>query len=127
MGENRAKILMDGLRKLFGGFLEPFYSTGEARSLPHAGGTHADGQRDHIGQRGIEDYVSAHDPTFRCWRNRPSDPQLEAGDAGAPDGEVGQQSPETRRAVRPPRRPPCLPWDAARVMAGEPGATSGDR
>ncbi|HEY2978959.1 MAG TPA: outer membrane protein assembly factor BamC, partial [Burkholderiaceae bacterium] len=28
-GENRAKIPMDGLRKLFGGFLEPFYSTGE--------------------------------------------------------------------------------------------------
>ncbi|HSB98404.1 MAG TPA: outer membrane protein assembly factor BamC [Burkholderiaceae bacterium] len=118
--ENRAKIPIDGLRRLFGGVLEPLYSTGERDRYRTRVERTATGSEVYIAHRGIEEYMSGMTRDVPVWRNRPNDPQLEAemlvrlmAKLGAKPESATTQATATKAA--PPAR--------ARVLAGEAGAT----
>ena len=76
--ENRGKIPMDGVRRLFGGMMDPFYSTGERDRFRTRVERTATGSEIYITHRGIEEYLSTDTRDLPVWRNRPNDPQLEA-------------------------------------------------
>ena len=76
--ENRAKIPIDGLRRLFGGILEPLYDTGERDRFRTRIERTPNGSEVYITHRGIEEYMSTGTRDVPVWRNRPNDPQLEA-------------------------------------------------
>ena len=117
--ENRAKIPIDGLRRLFGGVLEPLYSTGERDRYRIRVERTATGSEVYIAHRGIEEYMSGMTRDVPVWRNRPNDPQLEAemlvrlmAKLGAKPDSATAQTTATKAA--PPAR--------ARTLAGEAGA-----
>jgi outer membrane protein assembly factor BamC len=119
--ENRAKIPMDGVRKLFGGLLEPFYSTGERDRYRTRVERTATGSEIYISQRGIEEYMSGMTKDVPVWRNRPSDPQLEAAMLVRLMAKLGSKTETARSQVA--AAPASAPVGRARVMTGEPGAT----
>jgi len=122
--ENRAKIPIDGLRRLFGGVLEPLYSTGERDRFRTRIERTANGSEVYISHRGIEEYMTGNTRDVPIWGNRPNDPQLEAamlvrlmaklGSTSA-DAATAQAAAAGATKAGPPAR--------ARVVAGEPGAT----
>jgi outer membrane protein assembly factor BamC len=118
--ENRAKIPIDGLRRLFGGVLEPLYSTGERDRYRTRVERTATGSEVYIAHRGIEEYMSGMTRDVPVWRNRPNDPQLEAEMLVRLMAKLGAR-PEsaTTQATATKAGPPAR----ARVLAGEAGAT----
>jgi outer membrane protein assembly factor BamC len=118
--ENRAKIPMDGIRRLFGGFLEPFYSTGERDRFRTRVERTPTGSEVYISHRGMEEYMSGQTKDIPVWRNRPSDPQLEATMLVRLMAKLGSKADAARSQVA---AAPAAAAGRARVMNGEPGAT----
>jgi outer membrane protein assembly factor BamC len=118
--ENRAKIPMDGLRKLFGGVLEPFYSTGERDRFRTRVERTPTGSEVYISHRGIEEYMSGNTKDVPVWRNRPSDPQLEAAMLVRLMAKLGNKADAARSQIAAAS---AVPVGRARVVSGEPGAT----
>jgi outer membrane protein assembly factor BamC len=121
--ENRAKIPVDGLRRLFGGVLEPLYSTGERDRFRTRIERTPTGSEVYITHRGIEEFMSGQTRDVPVWRNRPNDPQLEAEMLVRLMAKLGAK-PETGRtqAAAAPAGPPAR----ARVVNGEPGTLEFD-
>jgi outer membrane protein assembly factor BamC len=118
--ENRAKIPIDGLRRLFGGILEPLYSTGLRDRFRTRVERTPTGSELYISHRGIEEVLTGGFKDVPTWQNRPSDPQLEAEMLTRLMAKLGSkpEAPRTQVAqasVEAPAR--------ARVVKGEPGAT----
>ena len=117
--ENRAKIPIDGLRRLFGGVLEPLYSTGERDRFRTRIERTPTGSEIYITHRGIEEFLSTQSRDVPVWRNRPNDPQLEAEMLVRLMAKLGAK-PDAGRAQA--AAAPVAPMAKARVIQGEPGA-----
>ncbi|HEY6512012.1 MAG TPA: outer membrane protein assembly factor BamC [Burkholderiaceae bacterium] len=117
--ENRGKIPMDGLRRLFGGIMDPFYSTGERDRFRTRVERTATGSEVYITHRGIEEYMSTDTRDLAVWRNRPNDPQLEAAMLVRLMAKLGSKPDAARAQVAAA----SAPVGRARVVKGEPGAT----
>jgi outer membrane protein assembly factor BamC len=118
--ENRAKIPIDGLRRLFGGVLEPLYSTGERDRFRTRIERTATGSEVYITHRGIEEVLSGTTRDIPTWANRPNDPQLEAEMLVRLMAKLGAKPDEGRaQVVAASAATPAK----ARVVNGEPGAT----
>ncbi|MCG3190219.1 MAG: hypothetical protein LKCHEGNO_02855 [Burkholderiaceae bacterium] len=117
--ENRARIPADGLRRLFGGLLDPLYSTGERDRFHIRVERTASGSEVYVAHRGVEEYMSGTTRDVPVWRNRPNDPQLEAEMLVRLMVKLGGKSEATGTQVAaakdasPPR---------AREVTGSPGA-----
>ncbi|HEX6016946.1 MAG TPA: outer membrane protein assembly factor BamC [Burkholderiaceae bacterium] len=120
--ENRAKIPIDGLRKLFGGLLEPLYSTGERDRFRTRVERTPTGSEIYISHRGIEEYMSSATRDIPVWRNRPNDPQLEAEMLARLMVKLGGKTEVAGAPAVAPKAPPPPPA-RAREVAGAPGAT----
>jgi outer membrane protein assembly factor BamC len=118
--ENRGKIPMDGIRRLFGGILESFYSTGERDRFRTRVERTATGSEIYITHRGIEEYMSTDTKDVPVWRNRPNDPQLEAAMLVRLMAKLGSKPDVARAQVAAAA---VVPAGRARVVSGEPGAT----
>lgn len=118
--ENRAKIPIDGLRRLFGGVLEPLYSTGERDRFRTRVERTPTGSEVYITHRGIEEVLTGGFKDNATWQNRPSDPQLEAEMLARL---MAKLSPKTEAAPTQVAAAPAGPPARARVVRGEPGAT----
>ncbi len=118
--ENRAKIPMDGLRRLFGGVLDSLYSTGERDRFHVRVERTPTGSEVYISHRGIEEYLSDTTRDVPVWRNRPSDPQLEAAMLVRLMIKLGgkTEAPTLQAAAAQDTTPA-----RAREVAGAPGAT----
>jgi len=119
--ENRAKIPMDGIRRLFGGVLEPFYSTGERDRFRTRVERTATGSEIYITHRGIEEYMSTDTKDIPVWRNRPNDPQLEAAMLVRLMAKLGSKPDAAGAQVAAAAA--SAPTGRARVVNGAPGAT----
>jgi outer membrane protein assembly factor BamC len=118
--ENRAKIPIDGLRRLFGGILEPLYSTGERDRFRTRIERTASGSEIYVTHRGIEEYMSGNTRDVPVWRNRPNDPQLEAEMLVRLMAKLGTKPDGTNAQAAVVK---TLPPARARVVSGAPGAT----
>jgi outer membrane protein assembly factor BamC len=116
--ENRAKIPVDGIRRLIGGLFDSFYSTGErdrfrTRVERVAGGTEVV-----ISHRGIEEVLQGINRDNPTWTNRPNDPQLEAEMLVRLMTKLGVKEETARTQVA---NPPLVAA-RARLLGGQPGA-----
>ena len=75
--ENRAKIPVDGVRRLLGGVLDSFYDTGERDRFRTRVERVASGSEVSISHRGAEEILTGQGRDVPTWRIRPSDPKLE--------------------------------------------------
>ena len=77
--ENRAKIPMDGMRKLLGGVLGGLYSSGEKDQFHTRLERSKDGNSTeiYISHYGMQEVAEKNETGYR-WLTRPSDPELEA-------------------------------------------------
>lgn len=75
--ENRAKLPLDGVRRVFGGVLDSLYSTGERDRFRTRIERVAGGSEVSITHRGAEEYFTGQARDVPAWRIRPNDPQLE--------------------------------------------------
>jgi outer membrane protein assembly factor BamC len=118
--ENRAKVPLDGIRRLFGGLLEPLYSTGERDRFRTRVERVPGGSEVYITHRGIEEFLQGQFRDAPSWRNRPNDPQLEAEMLVRLMAKLGtkEEAARTQVAAAPPGAAP-----RARVVTGQPGAT----
>jgi len=117
--ENRGKIPMDGVRRLFGGMMDPFFSTGERDRFRTRVERTATGSEIYITHRGLEEYMSTDTKDLPVWRNRPNDPQLEAAMLVRLMAKLGSKPDAARAQVAAA----SAPAGRARVVNGEPGAT----
>jgi len=117
--ENRAKIPQDAFRRMFGGLLDPFYGTGERDRFRTRVERTATGSEVYISHRGVEEYMSGSTKDLPVWRNRPSDPQLEAEMLVRLMAKLGAKP----DAERTQAAAPAGPVARARVMSGEAAAT----
>jgi outer membrane protein assembly factor BamC len=119
--ENRAKIPIDGLRRLFGGVLEPLYDTGERDRFRTRIERTANGSEVYITHRGIEEYMSTATRDVPVWRNRPNDPQLEAEMLVRLMAKLGGAKPEAAGTAGTVAAANVAPA-RARVIKGDTGA-----
>jgi len=117
--ENRAKIPQDAFRRMFGGLLDPFYGTGERDRFRTRVERTATGSEVYISHRGVEEYMSGSTKDLPVWRNRPSDPQLEAEMLVRLMAKLGAKP----DAERTQAAAPAGPVARARVISGEAAAT----
>ena len=121
--ENRAKIPIDGLRRLFGGVLEPLYSTGERDRFRTRIERTASGSEVYISHRGIEEYMTGNTRDVPMWGNRPNDPQLEAAMLVRLMAKLGGTTADAATAQAAATASKAGPPARARVVADQPGAT----
>jgi outer membrane protein assembly factor BamC len=114
---------MDGIRRLFGGVLEPLYSTGERDRFRTRAERTPTGSEIYITHRGIEEYLTTEFRDVPVWRNRPSDPQLEAAMLVRLMAKLGSK-PDAARAQAAATVNPVS--GRARVVSGEPGTMEFD-
>lgn len=76
--ENRAKIPMDGLRKLFGGMIDSIYSTSERDKFRTRIEVNAQGETEvYVSHRGVIEVYTEERSGQTIWQPRPTDPELE--------------------------------------------------
>jgi outer membrane protein assembly factor BamC len=76
--ENRAKIPMDGLRKLFGGMIDSIYSTAERDKFRTRIEVNAQGETEvYVSHRGVIEVYTEERSGQTIWQPRPTDPELE--------------------------------------------------
>ena len=76
--ENRGKLPQDFLRRTLGPLLDPLFSTGERDKFRTRIERVAGGSEVYISHRGMEEVLQGQLKETTAWRNRPTDPQLEA-------------------------------------------------
>lgn len=116
--ENRAKIPVDGVRRLLGGLLDSLYDSGErdrfrTRVERVAGGTEVA-----ISHRGAVEVLQGATKDVTAWTARPNDPQLEAEMLVRLMVKLGvkEDAARTQVASAPLAKP------RARALGGQPGA-----
>jgi len=117
--ENRAKLPVDGVRRVFGGILEPLFSTGERDRFRTRVERVPGGSEIYISHRGLEEVLQGPLKDAPAWGNRPSDPQLEAEMLVRLMAKLGTKE-EAARAQAAASAPTVVA--RARVITGQPGA-----
>jgi outer membrane protein assembly factor BamC len=116
--ENRAKLPVDGVRRLLGGVLDSFYSTGEMDRFRTRVERVAGGSEVSISHRGAEEYMQGQARDVPSWRARPNDPELEAEMLVRLMAKLGYKEEAARTQVASTPAAPAR----ARVLGGQDGA-----
>ena len=98
--ENRAKIPMDGLRKLFGGMIDNIYSTSERDKFRTRIEINAQGETEvYVSHRGVIEVYTEERSGQTIWQPRPTDPELETEFLRRIMLSLGSTEPQAKAAV----------------------------
>ena len=98
--ENRAKIPMDGLRKLFGGMIDSIYSTSERDKFRTRIEVNAQGETEvYVSHRGVIEVYTEERSGQTIWQPRPTDPELETEFLRRIMLSLGSTEPQAKAAV----------------------------
>ena len=98
--ENRAKIPMDGLRKLFGGMIDSIYSTSERDKFRTRIEINAQGETEvYVSHRGVIEVYTEERSGQTIWQPRPTDPELETEFLRRIMLSLGSTEPQAKAAV----------------------------
>jgi outer membrane protein assembly factor BamC len=98
--ENRAKIPMDGLRKLFGGMIDNIYSTSERDKFRTRIEVNAQGEAEvYVSHRGVIEVYTEERSGQTIWQPRPTDPELETEFLRRIMLSLGSTEPQAKAAV----------------------------
>lgn len=122
--ENRAKLSEGGVRGLLGTVLERLYDTGERDQFRTRLERTAQGTEIYVSHRGLEEVYEGDRKDRTTWRNRPSDPNLEAEILARMMVALGgtkEQADKTREEAAKPTAPAA---SAGALASLNPDATS---
>jgi outer membrane protein assembly factor BamC len=118
--ENRAKIPMDGLRKLFGGMIDSIYSTSERDKFRTRIEVNALGETEvYVSHRGVIEVYTEERSGQTIWQPRPTDPELETEFLRRIMLSLGSTEPQARAAVEaaiPPALSALVTQDGIQVL-----------
>ena len=98
--ENRAKIPMDGLRKLFGGMIDSIYSTSERDKFRTRIEINQQGETEiFVSHRGVIEVYTEERSGQTIWQPRPTDPELETEFLRRIMLSLGSSEPQAKAAV----------------------------
>ena len=98
--ENRAKIPMDGLRKLFGGMIDSIYSTSERDKFRTRIEVNQQGETEvYVSHRGVIEVYTEERSGQTIWQPRPTDPELETEFLRRIMLSLGSSEPQAKAAV----------------------------
>ena len=109
--ENRAKLSEGGVRGLLGTVLERLYDTGERDQFRTRLERTAQGTEVYVTHRGLEEVFEGDRKDRTTWRNRPSDPNLEAEILArmmVALGATKEQADKTREEAAKPAAPKAM-------------------
>ena len=119
--ENRAKIPMDGLRKLFGGMIDSIYSTSERDKFRTRIEVNALGETEvYVSHRGVIEVYTEERSGQTIWQPRATDPELETEFLRRIMLSMGSTEPQAKAAVEaaPPQALSALvTQDGGQVLA----------
>lgn len=118
--ENRAKIPMDGLRKLFGGMIDSIYSTSERDKFRTRIEVNAQGETEvYVSHRGVIEVYTEERSGQTIWQPRPTDPELETEFLRRIMLSLGSTEPQAQAAVEaaiPPALSALVTQDGIQVL-----------
>jgi outer membrane protein assembly factor BamC len=118
--ENRAKIPMDGLRKLFGGMIDSIYSTAERDRFRTRIELNAQGETEvYVSHRGVIEVYTEERSGQTIWQPRPTDPELETEFLRRIMLSLGSTEPRAKAAVEaavPPALSTLVTQDGIQVL-----------
>ena len=118
--ENRAKIPMDGLRKLFGGMIDNIYSTAERDKFRTRIELNAQGETEvYVSHRGVIEVYTEERSGQTIWQPRPTDPELETEFLRRIMLSLGSTEPQAKAAVEaatPPALSALVTQDGIQVL-----------
>ncbi len=118
--ENRAKIPMDGLRKLFGGMIDSIYSTAERDRFRTRIELNAQGETEvYVSHRGVIEVYTEERSGQTIWQPRPTDPELETEFLRRIMLSLGSSEPQVKAAVEaavPPALSTLVTQDGIQVL-----------
>jgi len=98
--ENRAKIPMDGLRKLCGGMIDSIYTTSERDKFRTRIEVNAQGETEvYVSHRGVIEVYTEERSGQTIWQPRPTDPELETEFLRRIMLSLGSTEPQAKAAV----------------------------
>jgi len=119
--ENRAKIPMDGLRKLFGGMIDNIYSTSERDKFRTRIEINAQGETEvYVSHRGVIEVYTEERSGQTIWQPRPTDPELETEFLRRIMLSLGSTEPQAKAAVEaatPPALSALVTQDGMQVLS----------
>jgi outer membrane protein assembly factor BamC len=119
--ENRAKIPMDGLRKLFGGMIDSIYSTSERDKFRTRIEVNAQGETEvYVSHRGVIEVYTEERSGQTIWQPRATDPELETEFLRRIMLSLGSTEPQAKAAVEaaiPPSLSALVTQDGIQVLA----------
>ena len=119
--ENRAKIPMDGLRKLFGGIIDSIYSTSERDKFRTRIEINAQGETEvYVSHRGVIEVYTEERSGQTIWQPRPTDPELETEFLRRIMLSLGSTEPQAKAAVEaatPPALSALVTQDGMQVLS----------
>jgi len=119
--ENRAKIPMDGLRKLFGGMIDSIYSTSERDKFRTRIEINAQGETEvYVSHRGVIEVYTEERSGQTIWQPRPTDPELETEFLRRIMLSLGSTEPQAKAAVEaatPPALSTLVTQDGMQVLS----------
>jgi outer membrane protein assembly factor BamC len=118
--ENRAKIPMDGLRKLFGGMIDSIYSTSERDKFRTRIEVNSLGETEvYVSHRGVIEIYTEERGSQTIWQPRPTDPELETEFLRRIMLSLGSTEPQAQAAVEaaiPPALSALVTQDGTQVL-----------
>jgi len=118
--ENRAKIPMDGLRKLFGGMIDNIYSTAERDKFRTRIEVNAEGETEvYVSHRGVIEVYTEERSGQTIWQPRATDPELETEFLRRIMLSLGSTEPQAKAAVEaaiPPALSALVTQDGIQVL-----------
>ncbi len=118
--ENRAKIPMDGLRKLFGSMIDSIYSTSERDKFRTRIEVNALGETEvYVSHRGVIEVYTEERGSQTIWQPRPTDPELETEFLRRIMLSLGSTEPQAQAAVEaaiPPALSALVTQDGIQVL-----------
>lgn len=118
--ENRAKIPMDGLRKLFGSMIDSIYSTSERDKFRTRIEVNALGETEvYVSHRGVIEIYTEERGSQTIWQPRPTDPELETEFLRRIMLSLGSTEPQAQAAVEaaiPPALSALVTQDGIQVL-----------
>ena len=118
--ENRAKIPMDGLRKLFGGMIDSIYSTAERDKFRTRIEVNAQGETEvYVSHRGVIEVYTEERSGQTIWQPRATDPELETEFLRRIMLSLGSTEPQAQAAVEaaiPPALSALVTQDGTQVL-----------
>ena len=118
--ENRAKIPMDGLRKLFGSMIDSIYSTAERDKFRTRIEVNAQGETEvYVSHRGVIEVYTEERSGQTIWQPRATDPELETEFLRRIMLSLGSTEPQAQAAVEaaiPPALSALVTQDGTQVL-----------